>query len=535
VAGPATPPNIQNIASTTGTVAFNCASATAGTVTLFQATGGSPITLTGNMTMTSSGCTQGQIVAVYVNSGTGPYMLSAPSGWDVIPAFQKTSTATTLTWVVGNDGNGHSEAGGLSANLTFQKGNGVGGLAGTNLSENADGSDTGSKAIGGAPPYKPTFNAGGTTTCDLSQSNVCEVDFGAGNTTLAFSNPHYGTPYYLLRSCQDAIGGRTYTFAGTMRNFAQPDPAAGTTNCTEQPFTFDGTNYQGGTASVPTSAWHGVSSPEGTAPTGVPGSDVLYADSTAHRWKMNNNNGGAAQVVAAGADINTSDQVTSVHLTSPLSVGQGGTGTTTPGLLQGINITISGSWPNQTINSTGGSASTPISGNDGTGWWAPFGLPALAGSNMYGALTTRFEQFTMPGGTWTFNRISISIGLAPGVTGIVALYDKTCTTKLATFGPATVTSGINILTSASPITLTVGSAADSGTYWLGYSNDTNFQINESSGGAYGLLAEPSHPRYAVGSNNATGSTGTLAMPSSCGTLTAIATTSGLPAPFILLP
>ena len=41
----------------------------------------------------------------------------------------------------------------------------------------------------------------------------------------------------------------------------------------------------------------------------------------------------------------------------PLSVANGGTGTTTPGLIAGTNITISGTWPDQTITSTGGGGS----------------------------------------------------------------------------------------------------------------------------------------------------------------------------------
>lgn len=41
-------------------------------------------------------------------------------------------------------------------------------------------------------------------------------------------------------------------------------------------------------------------------------------------------------------------------ITSPLPIVQGGTGTTTPSLVPGTNITISGSWPNQTINASGG-------------------------------------------------------------------------------------------------------------------------------------------------------------------------------------
>lgn len=43
-------------------------------------------------------------------------------------------------------------------------------------------------------------------------------------------------------------------------------------------------------------------------------------------------------------------------LTLPLSVANGGTGTATPGLVQGTNVTITGTWPNQTINSGGGGA-----------------------------------------------------------------------------------------------------------------------------------------------------------------------------------
>lgn len=43
--------------------------------------------------------------------------------------------------------------------------------------------------------------------------------------------------------------------------------------------------------------------------------------------------------------------------TGTLSVARGGTGTTTPSLVAGTNVTISGSWPNQTVNATAGSSS----------------------------------------------------------------------------------------------------------------------------------------------------------------------------------
>jgi len=77
-----------------------------------------------------------------------------------------------------------------------------------------------------------------------------------------------------------------------------------------------------GSFSVPslttTAANGGLDGTEGTGAglTAAAGHDLLWPDSTAHRWKMNNNNGGAVQVVASGADINTSDQVTITHIAS---------------------------------------------------------------------------------------------------------------------------------------------------------------------------------------------------------------------------
>src|SRR5208283_3536519 len=42
-----------------------------------------------------------------------------------------------------------------------------------------------------------------------------------------------------------------------------------------------------------------------------------------------------------------------------LSVANGGTGTASPGLIAGTNVTITGPWPNQTINSSGGGGGNP--------------------------------------------------------------------------------------------------------------------------------------------------------------------------------
>ncbi len=61
----------------------------------------------------------------------------------------------------------------------------------------------------------------------------------------------------------------------------------------------------------------------------------------------------------AGTAGNPLIDVTEANLTlnnigGTLSVAKGGTGTATPGIVAGTNVTVSGTWPNQTINSTGG-------------------------------------------------------------------------------------------------------------------------------------------------------------------------------------
>jgi len=56
-----------------------------------------------------------------------------------------------------------------------------------------------------------------------------------------------------------------------------------------------------------------------------------------------------------------------------LSIANGGTGTATPGLVAGTHVTITGTWPNQTINATGGGGG----GGGGTVTSVGLSLPAL--------------------------------------------------------------------------------------------------------------------------------------------------------------
>ena len=61
--------------------------------------------------------------------------------------------------------------------------------------------------------------------------------------------------------------------------------------------------------------------------------------------------------------VDAASYFTSLTLGSALPVASGGTGTATPALVQGTGVTITGSWPNQTINATGtGGTVTSVSG-----------------------------------------------------------------------------------------------------------------------------------------------------------------------------
>ena len=84
--------------------------------------------------------------------------------------------------------------------------------------------------------------------------------------------------------------------------------------------------------------------------------DALAGSVTSGQYLRGN---GTDVVMAAiqAADVPTLNQNTTgtaSNVTGIVAVANGGTGTATPSLVAGTNITISGTFPNQTINSTGG-------------------------------------------------------------------------------------------------------------------------------------------------------------------------------------
>ena len=78
--------------------------------------------------------------------------------------------------------------------------------------------------------------------------------------------------------------------------------------------------------------------------------------------------GGTTGLTTSGGPITGAGTIT---LAGTLAVANGGTGTTTPAIVAGTNVTVSGSWPNQTINATGSAQVYPgagIANSTGTAW-----------------------------------------------------------------------------------------------------------------------------------------------------------------------
>ena len=69
--------------------------------------------------------------------------------------------------------------------------------------------------------------------------------------------------------------------------------------------------------------------------------------------------GNAATATNASSATTAAFATNAYNVTGIVSVANGGTGTATPSLVAGTNVTITGSFPNQTINASGGTGTIP--------------------------------------------------------------------------------------------------------------------------------------------------------------------------------
>jgi len=97
----------------------------------------------------------------------------------------------------------------------------------------------------------------------------------------------------------------------------------------------------------------------GTAtPSLVAGSNVTITGTWPNQTIASTGSGGVSSFSAGTTGLTPATATTgAVTLAGTLAVANGGTGTATPSLVAGTNVTITGTWPNQTINSSGGGGS----------------------------------------------------------------------------------------------------------------------------------------------------------------------------------
>jgi hypothetical protein len=97
----------------------------------------------------------------------------------------------------------------------------------------------------------------------------------------------------------------------------------------------------------------------GTGLTSFTSGGAMYATSTSALTT------GTLPIASGGTGTTSTTFVNAAtNVTGTLPVANGGTGTATPSLVGGTNITISGSWPNQTVTASGGGV-TSLNGQTG--------------------------------------------------------------------------------------------------------------------------------------------------------------------------
>jgi len=168
--------------------------------------------------------------------------------------------------------------------------------------------------------------------------------------------------------------------------------------------------------------------------------------------------GGTTGLTTSGGPITAAGTIT---LAGTLAVANGGTGTSTPALVAGTNVTITGTWPNQTINSSGGGSMTypgaGIANSTGSAWGTSY---STTGSGTVVALATSPTFVTPVLGTPTSGDFSTGTFTWPtfnqNTTGTAAGLSTTLVVGSGGTGATTLTgyvkgSGTSALTASSTI------------------------------------------------------------------------------------
>ena len=286
-------------------------------------------------------------------SKTANHILAAPNGTAGVPTFRaivasdvptlnqsttgNAATVTTnanLTGPVTSVGNATAIANGAISNAMLANG-AVANLSGTNTGDNA----TNSQYSGLVSNATHTGDAEGNFA--LTVKGINNTILSNLNTGILKNTTGTGVPSIAVAADFPILNQNTTGTAGSTATLATARTIStnGDVLYTSPPF--DGSANVLGTATL---ASIGVAGTYTKVTTDAKGRVTVGANITAGDVPTLNQN-----------TTGTADNVTGI-----VAVANGGTGTATPSLVAGTNVTITGTFPNQTINSSGGGGSTGL-------------------------------------------------------------------------------------------------------------------------------------------------------------------------------
>lgn len=156
-----------------------------------------------------------------------------------------------------------------------------------------------------------------------------------------------------------------------------------------------------------------------------------------------------------GSQVTGNISGNAANVTGIVAVANGGTGTSTPALVAGTNITITGSWPNQTINSSGG-ANVTVS-NDTTTVTNLFPLFATATSGTVASVNTSDAKLLYRPSTGELQASTLvaSNGLILNSATVAVSYTVPTGSNALSSGPVTINSGITVTVSSGSVWVVV--------------------------------------------------------------------------------
>ena len=341
-------------------------------------------------------------------SKTANHILAAPNGTAGVPTFRaivasdvptlnqsttgNAATVTTnanLTGPVTSVGNATAIANGAISNAMLANG-AVANLSGTNTGDNA----TNSQYSGLVSNATHTGDATGNVA--LTVKGINGTLLSNLNTGILKNTTGTGVPSIAVAADFPILNQNTTGTAGSTATLATARTIStnGDVLYTSPPF--DGSANVLGTATL--------------ASIGVAGTYTKVTTDAKGRVTVGAN-------ITAGdvPTLNQNTTGTAANVTGIVAVANGGTGTATPSLVAGTNVTITGTFPNQTINSSGGG------GGGGGGFhmlaapqptWLHLAqgyIPNTATTSLSNGVNTMMLSLFYPATTFTISELSINV------------------------------------------------------------------------------------------------------------------------------